>query len=160
VQLASGRHLDADLIVTATGLQLVTIGEMEFLVDGRPIDFSETWTYKGLAYSDLPNLVSAFGYINASWTLRADLVTEYGCRLLNHMAEVGATSCTPMLRPEDQNMPPRPWIEDFTSGYMERMMPMLPKQGDREPWLNTQRYSKDKVLLREAPVDDGVMQFR
>jgi len=160
IRLASGRELAADIIVTATGLQLVTIGEMEFLVDGQPVDFSETWTYKGLAYSNLPNLISAFGYINASWTLRADLVAVYGCRLLNHMTDVGARSCTPVLRPEDHDMPRRPWIENFTSGYMERMMPMLPKQGDREPWVNTQRYSKDKVLLREAPVDDGVMQFR
>lgn len=159
IQLKSGQHLDADIIVTATGLQLVTLGEMTFEVDGNPVDFSEVWTYKGLAYSDVPNLVSSFGYINASWTLRADLTCEYVCRLLNHMAETGTDACTPRLRPADADMPRRPWIDDFSAGYMQRMMPMMPKQGDRAPWLNTQSYSADKKLFREGPIADGVMRF-
>ncbi len=159
IRLEDGSTLEADVIVTATGLQLVTVGDMDFDVDGSPVDFANTWTYKGLAYSDVPNLVSTFGYINASWTLRADLVAEYTCRLLNHMTETGTRAFTPTLRPSDANMPRRPWIDDFSSGYMQRMMPMLPKQGDREPWLNTQRYSADRKLLRKGPVDDGVMQF-
>jgi monooxygenase len=159
IRLASGAELDADIIVTATGLQLVTVGEMDFVVDGEPVDFSETWTYKGLAYSDVPNMASSFGYINASWTLRADLTCEYVCRLLNHMRDTGTVQCTPRLRPSDRDMPARPWIDDFSSGYMQRMMPLLPKQGDRAPWVNTQRYSEDKVLFRKEPVDDGVMQF-
>lgn len=159
IRLDDGTVLEADLIVTATGLQLVTVGEMDIDVDGEPVDFSETWTYKGLGYSGVPNLVSTFGYINASWTLRADLVAEYTCRLLNHMTEAGASICTPTLRPSDANMPQRPWIEDFSAGYMQRMMPMLPKQGDRAPWQNHQRYRPDKKALRDSPVDDGVMRF-
>ncbi|MEM7141849.1 MAG: NAD(P)/FAD-dependent oxidoreductase [Actinomycetota bacterium] len=159
IQLDSGAHLDADIIVTATGLQLVTAGEADFVVDGEKIDFSETWSYKGLGYSDVPNLVSSFGYINASWTLRADLTCEYVCRLLNHMRATGTDTCVPTLRASDADMPRRPYIDDFSSGYMQRMMPMLPKQGDRAPWLNTQRYSEDKKLFREGPLDDGVMQF-
>jgi monooxygenase len=159
IQLASGEHLDADIIVTATGLQLVTVGEMDFVVDGEPVDFSETWTYKGVAYSDVPNMVSTFGYVNASWTLRADLIAKYVCRLLNHLRDSGLDYCVPRLRESDRDMPRRPWIDDFSAGYMQRMMPMLPKQGDREPWVNTQRHSKDLKLIGKAPVDDGVMRF-
>jgi cation diffusion facilitator CzcD-associated flavoprotein CzcO len=159
IRLTSGQELEADIIVTATGLQLVTLGEMDFVVDGEPVDFSKTWTYKGLAYSDVPNLVSSFGYINASWTLRADLTCEYVCRLLNHMRDTDTVQCTPRLRPSDRTMPARPWIDDFSPGYIERMLPALPRQGDREPWINPQRYAKDKKMFRKAPLDDGVMQF-
>ena len=159
IQLDSGEHLDADIIVTATGLNLVTIGEMDFDVDGDPVDFAQRWTYKGLAYSDIPNLISVFGYINASWTLRADLVVQYACRILNHLRDTGTTTATPRLRPSDATMTRRPFIDDFPAGYMQRMMPMLPKQGDRAPWLNTQSVSKDKKLIAQAPVDDGVMVF-
>lgn len=159
IALRSGEELEADIIVTATGLQLVTLGEMDFVVDGEPVDFSGTWTYKGLAYSDVPNLASSFGYVNASWTLRADLTCTYVCRLLNHMDATGTDQCTPRLRPDDRSMPERPWIDDFSAGYMQRMMPLLPKQGDRAPWVNTQSYTQDKKLLRRSPVDDGVMQF-
>jgi cation diffusion facilitator CzcD-associated flavoprotein CzcO len=159
IELASGEVLPADIIVTATGLQLVNAGEIAFVVDGDPVDFSRTWTYRGLAYSDVPNLVSSFGYINASWTLRADLTCEYVCRLLNHMKKTGTVQCTPRLRPSDRDMPERPWIDEFSSGYIRRMLPLLPRQGDREPWINTQSYSRDVKLIRKAPVDDGVMQF-
>jgi len=145
--------------VTATGLELVTLGEMDFVIDGDPVDFSKTWTYKGLAYSGLPNLASSFGYINASWTLRSDLICRYVCRLLNKMTETSTIQCTPRLRPSDQNMAPRPYIDDFSSGYIQRVLPLLPMQGDRAPWVNTQDYSKDKSLIGTDPVDDGVMQF-
>jgi cation diffusion facilitator CzcD-associated flavoprotein CzcO len=159
IRLKSGAHLDADIIITATGLQLVTLGEMDFIVDGEQIDFAKTWTYKGLAYSDVPNLVSSFGYINASWTLRVDVTCDYVCRLLNHMTATGASQATPRLRPSDHEMPERPLIDDFSSGYMKRMMPLLPRQGDREPWVNTQRYSLDKKLITKAPIVDNVMRF-
>ncbi|MGB1631057.1 MAG: flavin-containing monooxygenase [Acidimicrobiales bacterium] len=159
VRLDSGEHLDADIVVTATGLELVTIGEMDFDVDGERVDFSKRWSYKGFGYSDLPNLVSTFGYINASWTLRADLVSAYACRILNHMAASGTTIATPTLRPSDADMPPRPWVDGFSAGYMTRMMPLLPKQGDRAPWINTQDYKADRELLGDVPVDDGVMIF-
>jgi cation diffusion facilitator CzcD-associated flavoprotein CzcO len=159
IQLDSGAHLEADIIVTATGLQLVTLGDMEFTVDGQRVDFSRVWTYKGVAYSDVPNMASSFGYIAASWTLRADLTCQYVCRLLNHMEATRAVQCTPRLRPEDRSMSPRPFIENFSSGYLQRMLPALPKQGDRAPWLNPQRLAADKKALLKDPVDDGVMQF-
>ena len=159
IELESGEHLDADVIVTATGLQLVTLGEVSFVVDGEPVDFADTWTYKGFAYSDVPNLASTFGYINASWTLRADLTCEYVCRLLNHLRDTGTVQCTPRLRASDRTMPARPWIDNFSAGYMQRDMHRFPKQGDREPWVNPQDYSRDKKMFRSAPVDDGVMAF-
>ncbi len=159
VLLASGEELGADIIITATGLNLVTLGEMDFMVDGEPVDFAKTWTYRGLGYSDIPNLVSTFGYVNASWTLKADLTSEYVCRLLNHMADVGATRCTPRLRPEDADMPQRPWIDDFPAGYMTRSMHLLPRQGDHVPWLNPQDYRRDVKMIRRGAVDDGVMCF-
>lgn len=157
--LKSGRELEADIIVTATGLELVTVGDMDFTIDGEPLDFSRTWTYKGIAYSDVPNMVSTFGYINASWTLRADLVSDYVCRLLNHMRQVGADQATPRLRSEDRSMTPRAWIEEFSAGYMRRMMDRMPRQGDRDPWINSQNYRLEKKTIGKAPVDDGVMQF-
>ena len=159
IELESGEALEADIIVTATGLQLVTLGEMDFVVDGRTVDFAETWTYKGFAYSDVPNLASSFGYINASWTLRADLICSYVCRLLHHMRDTGTVQCTPRLRPSDAGMPSRPWIENFSAGYMQRVMDRFPRQGDREPWINPQNYGRDKKMFRSSPVDDGVMQF-
>lgn len=159
IVLQSGKRIDADVIVTATGLNLVTLGEVSFFVDDVPVDFSKTWSYKGVAYSDVPNLASSFGYINASWTLRADLTCEYVCRLLNHMEATGTTQCTPRLRASDNDMQERPWIDNFSAGYMQRVMDQFPKQGDREPWINPQNYKRDKKLFRESPIDDGVMTF-
>ncbi len=158
IRLRSGDELAADLVVTATGLELVTLGEIEVVVDGEPVDISRTWTYKGFAYSDVPNLASSFGYINASWTLRSDMIAEHVCRLLNHMRDTGTVQCTPRLRPADRGMPERPWIEGFSAGYVRRSLHLLPKQGDREPWLNPQRLGPDRRMLRRR-VDDGVMQF-
>jgi cation diffusion facilitator CzcD-associated flavoprotein CzcO len=159
IVLSSGEHLDADVIVTATGLQLVTLGEVQFEVDGKPVDFAQTWTYKGVAYSGVPNLASSFGYINASWTLRSDLTCEYVCRLLNHMAKTGTTQCTPRLRDVDQNMPESPWIDSFSAGYMRRVMHLFPRQGNHAPWINPQNFARDKKMFRRAPLDDGAMQF-
>jgi cation diffusion facilitator CzcD-associated flavoprotein CzcO len=159
IRLESGAELEADIVVTATGLNLVQLGEVDISVDGVRVDFANTWSYKGFAYSDVPNLASSFGYINASWTLRADLICEYVCRLMNHMAATGTDQCTPRLRATDADMPARPWIQDFSAGYMQRVMDRFPKQGDREPWINPQDYQRDKKMFAEAPVDDGVMQF-
>ncbi len=159
IRLQSGRELEADIIVTATGLELVTLGEIDFHVDGAPVDFAQTWTYKGMLFSDVPNLVTTFGYINASWTLRADLIAEYVCRLLNHMRETGTRQVTPRLRPSDRDMPARPWLDEFSSGYVLRVIDRFPKQGDREPWLNPQNYGRDRKLLRTAPLEDGVLTF-
>ena len=159
VRMESGAEVEADIVVTATGLQLVTIGEMDVEVDGQPVDFASTFTYKGLAYSDVPNLVSSFGYINASWTLRSDITCGYVCRLLNHMRATGTDTATPRLRVGERDMSRRDMITQFTPGYMQRVMPIMPKQGDREPWINPQVLKADKALIAKAPVDDGVMQF-
>ncbi len=159
IRLQSGTELAADIIVTATGLNMVTLGEMKFMVDGEPVDFAKTWTYKGFAYSGVPNLASSFGYVNASWTLRADLTCEYVCRLLNHMETTGTVECTPRLRAEDANMPERPWIDSFTAGYMQREMHKFPRQGDHEPWINPQSYTRDKKMFRTGQLEDGAMQF-
>jgi cation diffusion facilitator CzcD-associated flavoprotein CzcO len=159
ILLESGEHLDADIVITATGLNMVTLGEVDFVVDGEPVDFSETVAYKGFAYSDVPNLASTFGYVNASWTLRADLIARYVCRLLNHMDETGTQICTPRLRASDASMQLRPVLDHLTSGYVQRAAGRYPKQGDREPWINPQDYAKDKKMFRRSPVDDGVMRF-
>jgi cation diffusion facilitator CzcD-associated flavoprotein CzcO len=159
IQLRSGEALQADVIVTATGLNLAILGEAAFSVDGAPVDFSRTWTYKGMMFSGVPNLVSTFGYINASWTLRADLTCEYVCRLANHLDRLGATQVTPRLRDSDRDMPERPWIGDFSSGYMQREMHRFPRQGDREPWINPQDYKRDKQMIRRGAIEDGVLVF-
>ena len=159
LKLSSGAELEADIIVTATGLELIVLSGVELTVDGRRINFPDTWAYKGMMFSDVPNLVQTFGYINASWTLRADLTAEYVCRLLNRMKELGMAQCTPRLRAEDGNMPARPWIDDFSAGYMARMMHLFPKQGDRDPWRNTQNYALDKKIIRNAPLEDGALTF-
>lgn len=159
ILLKSGRELPADIIVTATGLDMLVLGEVEFQVDGAPVNFPDTWTYKGIMYSGVPNMISTFGYINASWTLRADLTSEYMCHLLNHMDATAAQQVTPMLRPEDGGMIARPWVENFSSGYMQRAMHLFPRQGDREPWVNTQDYKRDRKLFRSDAFDDGALVF-
>ena len=159
ILLRSGETVEADIIVSATGLELEVMGGIKLDIDGKPIDFSESWTYKGMMFSGVPNLIQTFGYINASWTLRADINSEYVCRLLAKMDELGVRQCTPHLRPEDQGMAARPWIDDFTPGYMKRKMHLFPKQGDHAPWYNTQDYSFDKKMIRKAKLEDGALLF-
>jgi cation diffusion facilitator CzcD-associated flavoprotein CzcO len=159
VLLASGEYLPADIIVSATGLELVVMGEAQFSVDGEAVDFARTWTYKGVMCSGVPNLVSVFGYINASWTLRADLTAEWFCRLLNHMREGDLQVAVPRVPASLQSMPDRDWIDDFSAGYMRRVMHRFPRQGDRAPWLNPQDYRRDRELFRQSPIDDGALQL-
>ena len=159
VALISGEELEADIIVTATGLQLNVMGDIEVTVDGQVTDFSRCWTYKGLMLTDVPNLMSTFGYINASWTLRADLTAEWLCRLLNHMDANDLHKVVPQLSDELKDMPARPWISGFNPGYMERVMHLLPNQGDREPWINPQSYFKDRKMFRRAAIEDGFLRF-
>ena len=159
IRLTSGQQVDADIIVTATGLKLIVLGDVEFIVDGERIDFSKTITYKGVMTSDVPNLVSTFGYINASWTLRADLIAEFSCRLINHMDATGYRQCTPRLCEDDKSMVTLPYIVGFSSGYIQRVMDELPKQGDRQPWLNPQNYRRDKKMFRKGAIDDGALVF-
>ena len=157
--LQSGAELEADIIVTATGLDLLVLGGVRFGVDGEPIDFADTLTYKGIMSSGVPNMISTFGYINASWTLRADLTAEYACRVINHMDDTGCRQCTPLLREEDKGMSTRPWFVEFMPGYIERSVKRLPKQGDREPWINPQDYKRDKKMFRAGDLEDGALTF-
>ncbi len=159
IRLQSGEELEADIIITATGLDLLVLGGVDFVVDGKPVDFAKTFTYRGVMCSDVPNLLSTFGYINASWTLRADLIAEYFCRVVQHMDAGGYRQCTPRLRSEDQGMVERPWIVGFSSGYIQRVLGQLPKQGDHAPWTNPQHYGKDRKVFLEDEVDDGVLSF-
>jgi len=159
IRLESGEHLDADIIVTATGLDLRVLGDVKISVDDQPIDLSKTFSYKSMMFSDVPNLVSTFGYINASWTLKADLTAEYACRVLNHMAETGMRQCTPRLPDHEQGSDGRDWIECFSSGYIQRKIDLLPRQGSTAPWLNTQNYALDKQTIGKGLVEDGHLQF-
>ena len=156
IKLASGAKLPADLIVTATGLELEVLGGVAVTVDGAPIDFSKAMTYKGMMYAGVPNLASAFGYTNASWTLKADLTCEYVCRLINHLDKRGAKVCTPRLT--DASITPVPWV-DFSSGYFQRSLAKLPKQGSKRPWKLYQNYALDIVSLKFGKVEDGAMEF-
>ena len=158
VQLKSGMKLPADILVTATGLKLSVLADVPFTVDAQAIDFSSALTYRGMMYSGVPNLVSTFGYINASWTLRADLTSKWVCRLLQHMDSVGANRVVPQLREEDDGMQIRPWIDDFPAGYMRRAMHLFPKQGSG-PWRNTQDFLRDKKMMRKGPIADRALVF-
>jgi cation diffusion facilitator CzcD-associated flavoprotein CzcO len=156
IRLKSGRELPADLIVTATGLSLQLLGGMTVAVDGKTINPGDAIAYKGMMYSDVPNLAVVSGYTNASWTLKADLVCEYVCRLLNHMQKNGLRQCTPRL--DDPGMERLPWV-DFSSGYIQRAIDQFPKQGSRHPWRLHQNYALDLVSLRFGSVRDKAMVF-
>lgn len=156
IQLKSGKTLDADIIVTATGLDLLFMAGLDVTVDGQKVSFPKTFGYKGIMFSGVPNLAVAFGYTNASWTLKADLTSEYLCRVLNHMKETGTDIATPML--DDPNMEATPWI-DFSSGYFQRGLHGFPKQGTAVPWRLHQNYAQDVQMFRRSPVDDGVLRF-
>jgi len=156
LRLASGAELPADLVVTATGLRLAVLGGMALEVDGRSIDPATLVNYKGVMFGGLPNFASVFGYTNASWTLKADLAAIFVCRLLTHMRRVGARECRPGTG--EASMPVAPWV-DFTSGYFQRALHLLPKQGSKKPWKLNQNYLSDLAALRFGRVDDGVMRF-
>ncbi|MBF7731671.1 flavin-containing monooxygenase [Pseudomonas sp. N040] len=156
IQLQSGERLAADIIVSATGLKLQLLGGMQLSVDGRAVNLADTFGYKGMMFSGVPNLAVAFGYTNASWTLKADLSSEFVCRLLNHLRARGQSTVTPVL--DDPAMAPQPWL-DFTSGYVVRAMAMFPKQGQHLPWRLHQNYIRDLLLLKFSRLEDGVLQF-
>ena len=159
LKLGNGKQIEADIIVTATGLQLTLLSNVKFTVDHKSVRFADTFTYKGMMFSDVPNLVQTFGYVNASWTLRTDLTAEFACRLVNRMDELNMGQCTPRLRVRDKGMREFPWISNFSAGYIQRFMDDFPKQGDREPWVHTQDYFRDRRLISKAPIDDDVLCF-
>lgn len=157
LQLRSGEHLDADIIVTATGLVLKLMAGLQLVVDNTPLDMSKTLAYKGMMYSDVPNLASAFGYTNASWTLKCDLTAEYVCRILKYMDKYGYAICTPRIN--DSSVEPEP-VLDFNSSYVLRALDTLPRQGSKTPWKLHQNYVKDLSMLRYGRLDDGTMEFK
>jgi cation diffusion facilitator CzcD-associated flavoprotein CzcO len=157
LRLSSGQELPADIVVTATGLKMKFIGGLDVWVDGARVEFPKRYTYKGMMYNGVPNFASAFGYTNASWTLKADLTCLYVCRLIRHMDRIGAVSCTPELN--DGDVQPEPFL-DFTSGYVQRALHLMPLQGSKTPWRVHQNYALDMMALRFGKVDDGVMVFR
>jgi cation diffusion facilitator CzcD-associated flavoprotein CzcO len=154
--LESGEELEADVVVTATGLNLLPLGGMQLAIDGAEIALPDTMGYKGMMLSGVPNLAISLGYTNASWTLKCDLTCEYVCRLLNHMDAHGYDRCTPTN--DDPSVEPQPFI-DFSSGYVLRSIDKFPKQGSKAPWRLYQNYARDIVSLRFGTLEDGAMKF-
>ncbi|UQA59806.1 flavin-containing monooxygenase [Polyangium aurulentum] len=156
ILLESGKELQADVIVTATGLQLQICGGIQLSVDGEVVEPSRTLVYKGMMLGNVPNLALCVGYTNASWTLRAELSSKYVCRLLNHMDRNGYRQCLP--RPDESTIEQRPLL-GLTSGYVQRALDHLPKQGSKAPWYLRQNYMLDRLSMQFGPVDDGTMMF-
>jgi monooxygenase len=157
LRLSSGGELQADIVVTATGLELLVLGGIELEVDGEPVRIPERIGYRGMMLSDVPNLAIALGYTNASWTLKCDLTCDYVCRLLAHMEAQGYAQVTP--RVNDPSVEPVPFI-DLSSGYVQRAMDRFPKQGSKRPWRLRQNYLLDLIELGGAGFDDGALEFR
>jgi cation diffusion facilitator CzcD-associated flavoprotein CzcO len=161
ILLKSGNMLDADIIITATGFNLNVLGDIAFSIDGQPLDFAQTVTYRGMMFTGVPNLAWVFGYFRASWTLRTDLVADFVCRLLAHMKRKGASKVVPALRPQDQDMPLRSWIdpENFNPGYLMRGMHLLPKRGDKPEWQHSQDYWAEKDQFPAIDLDDAAFVY-
>jgi monooxygenase len=156
IKLASGQQLEADIVIAATGLNLIPIGGVTLAVDGREVELPETMAYKGMMLAGVPNMAFTVGYTNASWTLKADLTSEYVCRLLRHMDEHGHRQAVPVL--DDATVHEEPFL-DFTSGYVQRALHLFPRQGSKEPWRLRQNYPRDIKTLRFDPIEDGTMRF-
>jgi cation diffusion facilitator CzcD-associated flavoprotein CzcO len=161
IKLGSGEILEADVIITATGFDLCILGDLDFVVDGQVVEPAETVTYRGIMFTGLPNLAYVFGYFRASWTLRADIISDFVCRVLAEMEARGATKVVPALRDEDADMELGLWVdpENFNPGYLMRTQHLMPKRGTKEPWTWGAEYTAERKLLAEAPLDDGTLQF-
>ncbi|MDA7834036.1 FAD-containing monooxygenase EthA, partial [Pseudomonadales bacterium] len=162
VLTASGEQLDADIIVTATGFNLCMFGDIQFSVDDTPVDFSDTVTWRGMLLSGVPNMCWVFGYLRTSWTMRADLISEFVCRLLKHMDDNGMDTVTPTLSEADKHTAIQPWVdpENFNAGYLTRGMHLLPKQGTALPWRHTQDYYFDRDDIPTADLDDASLRYQ
>jgi cation diffusion facilitator CzcD-associated flavoprotein CzcO len=161
ILLKSGKTLDADIIVTATGFNLNVLGDIVFTVDGKRLDFAQTVTYRGMMFTGVPNMVWVFGYFRASWTLRTDLVADFVCRLLAHIKKKGAKKVVPALRPFEKDMPLQSWIdpENFNPGYLMRDMHLLPKRGDKPEWQHSQDYWAEKDQFPAIDLDDAAFIY-
>lgn len=161
ILLKSGETLKADIIVTATGFNLNVLGDIAFEIDGKPLDFAETVTYRGMMFTGIPNMAWVFGYFRASWTLRTDLVADFVCRMLSHMKQKGARKVVPALRPQEANMPLHTWIdpENFNPGYLMRDMHLLPKRGDKPEWQHSQDYWAEKDEFPAIDLDDPAFVY-
>jgi cation diffusion facilitator CzcD-associated flavoprotein CzcO len=157
IKLRSGHDLAADIIVTATGLSMKIMGGVQLVVDDVPVDLARTLIYRGMMYRDVPNLAFAFGYINASWTLKCELIAQRLCRILNYMDRHAYTQCTPRIG--DQVVAEEPMLVELTSGYIQRARDMLPRQGSSNPWKMHQNYLRDVWSLCLSPMNDGAMEF-
>jgi cation diffusion facilitator CzcD-associated flavoprotein CzcO len=161
IRLKSGEALEADIIITATGFNLSVLGDIDFTIDGEPLDFSKTVTYRGMMFTGVPNMVWVFGYFRASWTLRADLVADFVCRLIKQMKQRRARKVTVALRTQDRDMKLSSWIdpESFNPGYLMRGMRLLPKRGDKPEWQHTQDYWAERKQLPAIDLDDEAFVY-
>jgi cation diffusion facilitator CzcD-associated flavoprotein CzcO len=161
ILLKSGNTLNADIIITATGFNLNVLGDIAFTTDGKPVDFAQTVTYRGMMFTGVPNMVWVFGYFRASWTLRTDLVADFVCRLLAHMDKRGAKKVVTALRPQDKDMPLLSWMdpENFNPGYLMREMHLLPKRGDKPEWQHSQDYWAEKDEFPKIDLDDAAFVY-
>lgn len=162
ILLESGDLLEADIVVTATGFELCILGDIDFEIDGRPLDLSETVTYHGMMFTGVPNMLWIFGYFRASWTLRVDLLGDFVCRLLKHMDAKGVRRVTPQLRDQDRELPQLPWMDEdnFNPNYLMRAMHLLPKRLDRPEWQHTQDYWNERHVIPAIDLEDGSLDFR
>ncbi len=156
-----GTVLDADVVITATGFNLSVLGDIAFDIDGVPVDWAATVTYRGLMFTGVPNLAWVFGYFRASWTLRADMVSDFLIRMFHYMDEHGVHVVTPHLRDEDADMPLLEWVnvDDFNPGYLLRSMHLMPRRGDKPEWQHSQDYWREKEIFPQATFDDGCLDF-
>lgn len=162
IRLVSGKELEADLIVAATGFNMNIMGDIDFTINQEPVDFHQTLTYRGAMFTGVPNLAWVFGYYRASWTLRSELVSELVCRLLNHMSETGATSVEPRLRTSEQDMPRQPWVSDenFNPNYLRRALDQLPGSGTTREWQHTQDHWRERNEFPAIDIEDEVFHYR
>ena len=161
IRMQDGSLVEADIVISATGFNLSILGDIAFTVDGKPLNFGETVTYRGMMFTGIPNMVWIFGYFRASWTLRVDLVADFVCRLLNHMDARGASQVEVALRPEDHNMPLLPWIseENFNPNYLKRDLHRLPRRGDKPEWQHNQDYWREKDEIPTIDLDDAAFRY-
>jgi len=161
ILLKSGQVLPADIIATATGFNLSVLGDIDFVIDGKPLAFHDTITYRGMMFTGVPNMAWVFGYLRNSWTLRSELIADFVCRLLAHMDEQGAKRVEVALRDQDHNMPLGPWIDDdnFNAGYLLRGVGLLPQAGDKPEWRHTQDYWREKDDFPAIDLDDEVFRY-